>query len=162
MAVSSDIIRTWRTPRAVMRDLLAMGQREDRAVAYLMAGCLLIFIAQWPRLSRVAFLTGDEFDRLIAYELLSWLIIWPLMMYLVAGIIHLARWVIWRNGQPWTARLALFWAVLAASPMGLLYGLMAGFLGPGTGTDLVGATWLGAMVIFAVQGLREAGQLDVA
>ena len=162
MAVSSDIIRTWRSPRAVMRDLLAMGQREDRAVAYLMAGCLLIFIAQWPRLSRVAFLTGDEFDRLVAYELLSWLIIWPLVLYLVAAIIHLARWVIWRKGAPWTARLALFWAVLAASPMGLLYGLMAGFLGSGTGTDLVGGIWLGAMAIFAIQGLREAGQLDVA
>lgn len=162
MAVSSDIIRTWRSPRAVMRDLLAMGQREDRAVAYLMAGCLLIFIAQWPRLSRVAFLTGDEFDRLVAYELLSWLIIWPLVLYLVAAIIHLARWVICRKGAPWTARLALFWAVLAASPMGLLYGLMAGFLGSGTGTDLVGGIWLGAMAIFAIQGLREAGQLDVA
>ncbi|MFT5631517.1 MAG: hypothetical protein ACI9HB_002698, partial [Gammaproteobacteria bacterium] len=30
MAVTTDIMRTWRGPRAVMRDLLDQGQREDR------------------------------------------------------------------------------------------------------------------------------------
>ena len=54
MAVTTDIVRTWRNPRSVMRDLLARGTREDRAVAYLFAGCLVTFIAQWPRMSRQA------------------------------------------------------------------------------------------------------------
>ena len=54
MAVTTDIMRTWRGPRTVMRDLLNHGQREDRALAYLMAACIMIFIAQWPRLSRIA------------------------------------------------------------------------------------------------------------
>jgi hypothetical protein len=29
MAVTADIVRTWRGPRAVMRGLLAQGKREE-------------------------------------------------------------------------------------------------------------------------------------
>jgi len=96
MAVSSDMMRTWRQPRAVIRKLLSMGHREDRAIAYLMVACLLIFIAQWPRLSRRAagfdLPVGAEVPELVqlmAYEFLAWLMIWPLGMYLLAAIVHI-------------------------------------------------------------------------
>jgi hypothetical protein len=36
-----------------------MGRREDRALAMLIAACLVIFVAQWPRLSREAYLAPD-------------------------------------------------------------------------------------------------------
>ncbi|MDP5360664.1 MAG: YIP1 family protein, partial [Paracoccaceae bacterium] len=81
MAVTNDIVRTWRRPRAVMRDLLAQGKREDRAIAYLMISCFLIFVAQWPRLSREAFLTGQDFDTLLGGALMGWLFIMPLALY---------------------------------------------------------------------------------
>ena len=42
MAVSQDILQTYRRPRLVVARLLAMGQREDRLLAILMAGCALI------------------------------------------------------------------------------------------------------------------------
>ena len=55
MGVAADIGRSLRHgPRAVMRDQLAQGINEPRALAVLMLGCALIFVAQWPRLMREA------------------------------------------------------------------------------------------------------------
>jgi len=164
MAVSSDMMRTWRRPRAVMRDLLARGQREDLALAFLMSACIIIFIAQWPRLSRIA--SGfdlahgadvPELSQLIAYEFLGWLMVWPLMFYAVAAISHVIAKLFGGKGTWYTARLALFWSLLATTPAALLYGLMAGFLGPvAAGTHLVGLVWLAAFAVIWLQTLREA------
>jgi hypothetical protein len=163
MAVTNDILRTWRAPRAVMRDLLAMGQREDRAIAYLMAACFVIFIAQWPRLSRKAagfdLLPGTEtpeLSQLMAYEFLAWLMVWPLAFYIIAAASHLVAKAFGGKGTWYTARLALFWTLLATTPLLLLYGLMAGFLGPVAGTRLVGAAWLLAFAVIWWQSLRTA------
>lgn len=163
MAVTNDIVRTWRKPRQVMRDLLDQGRREDRAIAYLMISCFLIFIAQWPRLSRKA--AGfelpagadvPELDRLMAYEFMAWLMIWPLFLYIFAGLTHLVAKALGGKGDWFGARLALFWSMLATVPLLLLHGLTAGFAGPGPQTNLVGAIWLIAFIVIWVQTLREA------
>ncbi len=156
MAVSRDIFRTWRAPRAVMRELLSMGQREDRALAYLMSACVVIFIAQWPRLAREAHLLGEDLSQRVSYEMVAWLIVWPLIFYVVAIIVHGALKLFRARGSWYSARLAIFWSMLAASPAALLYGLMAGFAGPTAGTKLVGLVWLCALAIFLLQTLREA------
>lgn len=163
MAVTTDIVRTWRGPRAVIRDLLAQGQREDRAIAYVMAACFLIFVAQWPRLSRksagfdlAAGADAPEMSQLIAYEFMSWLIIWPLMLYVIAAITHIIAKGFGGQGSFYTARIALFWSLLATSPVLLLYGLMAGFLGPSAGTNLTGAIWVFAFAVIWFQSFREA------
>lgn len=163
MVVTNDMMRTWRKPREVMRKLLAQGQREDRALAYLMAACIVIFIAQWPRLSRLAAgfdLAPDavvpELSQLIAYEFLGWLMVWPLMFYVIGGVSHVLAKLVGGQGTWYAARLALFWSLLATTPAALLYGLMAGFLGNASGTHLVGAIWLGAFAVIWLQTLREA------
>ncbi len=162
MPVTNDIIRTWRRPRVVIRDLLSQGRREDRAIAYLMIGCFLIFVAQWPRLSRKAagfdLGPGGEvpaLDRLIAYEFLAWLMIWPLFLYILAGLTHVIAKAFGGKGDWYGARIALFWSMLATVPLLLLHGLVAGFAGPGPQTNLVGALWLAAFGIIWVQSLRE-------
>ena len=48
MAVSTQIVRSYRAPAEVVRAILDRGPNEGRALAYLMAGCAIIFIAQWP------------------------------------------------------------------------------------------------------------------
>ncbi len=162
MPVTSDIARTWRGPRRVMRDLLAQGQREDRAIAFLLAACFLIFVAQWPRLVRVAqgFDTppgqpeAPELVQLVAYEFLSWLMIWPLLFYGLAALAHLAARVLGGRGTWYGSRLALFWSLLATAPLALLHGLMVGF--GSTAADLVGAVWLTGFAVIWVQCLREA------
>lgn len=163
MAVTNDIVRTWRKPRQVMRDLLDQGRREDRAIAYLMISCFLIFIAQWPRLSRKAAgfelpagAVVPELDRLMAYEFMAWMMIWPLFLYILAALTHLMAKALGGKGDWFGARLALFWSMLATVPLLLLHGLTAGFSGPGVQTNLVGAIWLIAFIIIWVQTLREA------
>ncbi len=162
MAVSTDILRTWRGPRAVMRDLLEMGQREDRAIAYIMASCILIFIAQGPRLSRQAagFETAEsavprDLTVMLSYELFAWIIIWPLIFYAIAALVHIIAKVFRAKGSFYTARLAMFWALLASTPLLLLHGLSAGFIGPGPQTNLVGVLWIAAFAYFWVQCFRE-------
>jgi hypothetical protein len=163
MAVVADIVRTWRGPRRVMRDLLAMGQREDRAIAYLLAACLLIFVAQWPRLARAAqgfdLPPGQEvppLDRLVAYEFVSWLMIWPLFFYVIAALSHLVARVFGGAGTWYGARLALFWSLLATVPLALLHGVLVGFTGAGSAANAAGALWLISLAAIWSLCLREA------
>ena len=174
MAVTTDILRTYRAPRQVVRDLLGMGEREDRAFAYLMIGCLLVFVAQLPRLSRTAHLretnrTAEEaaelaeggwttLHQLVAYEVLAWLIVWPLLFYFIGFVLHQIRRAMGAQVSPFQTRLALFWAFLASTPLALLFGLTTGFIGPGTQAAIVGALWLGAFVIFVFAGFRASAE----
>ena len=156
MAVTADMVRTYRAPRAVVRDLLAQGRREDRALIILFLACGLIFVAQWPRLSREAFLTDLPLDMLVGAALFGWGFVAPLALYLIAGISHLAARPFGGRGDAFGARLALFWALLAAAPLWLLHGLVAGFVGPGPAQSLVGFAALAAFLWFWVAGLVEA------
>jgi succinate dehydrogenase/fumarate reductase cytochrome b subunit len=165
MAVTADIVRTWRGPRAVMRGLLAQGKREDRALAYLIVFCLLVFVAQWPRLTRAAAgfdlapgIEPRELVQLMTYELFAWITVWPLAFYALAAVSHLIAKAFRGRGTHYNARLALFWSLLASVPLLLLYGLMVGFLGPVTGTHLVGAAWVLAFGWIWSLSLWEAEQ----
>lgn len=156
MAVTRKISATYRGPGKVMRGLLSMGQREDRALAYLMAGCVIIFVAQLPRLAREAHITGQELNMLMAATLMAWVFIAPLLLYCVAAASHLIARVFGGKGSFYGARLALFWALLASSPLILLNGLVAGFMGPGVQLQIVGLIWVGVFMWFWVGGLMAA------
>lgn len=146
MAVTTDIARTFRGPRALMRERLAEGRREDRAVAFLIVGCLMVFVAQWPRLAREAELGGLELDRLIAYSFFAWLMVMPIVFYALAAVSHLLVRLVGGRGSHYGARLALFWTLVATAPLMLLQGLVAGFTGPGPQADVLGALWLAAFL----------------
>ena len=156
MAITRNITATYRSPRKVMDRLLAMGQREDRALAYLMAGCLIVFIAQMPRLAREAHIAGDDLNMLMGASLMAWLFIAPLVLYLLAALSHLIAKIFKGRGTHYGARLALFWALLASSPLMLFNGLVAGFIGPGLELQLVGLLWLVVFVWFWFGGLITA------
>ena len=163
MAVTTDILRSWRAPRAVIRKRLSEGRREERAIAYLIVFCLLVFVAQWPRLARLSagfdLAPGAEprdIGQLMTYELFAWLMVWPLLFYILAALSHVAARLFGGKGSFWSARMALFWSLLASVPALLLYGLMSGFLGPVAATNLVGLLWLGGFLWIWIQSLREA------
>ncbi|SLN13517.1 Yip1 domain protein [Roseovarius litorisediminis] len=156
MPVTRDIAATYRGPRRVMRRLLQMGPREDRALVILLAGCAVVFIAQWPRLAREAHLTGQELNPLLGGTLLAWIFIAPLIMYALALVSHWLARAIGGKGTGFGARLALFWSFLAASPLVLLHGLVAGFIGPGPALQLVGVIWCAIFLWFWISALREA------
>jgi len=157
MPVTTDIVAAYRGPRPVMRRLLAMGPHEGRALAILMAGCLVTFIGQWPRLARQAHLEGQDLNPLLGGALLGWVFIAPLAFYALAFLSHLVLRAFGGRAAPFAARMALFWAFLAASPLLLLHGLVAGFIGPGAGLMAVGAIWVAVFLWFWLSNLREAG-----
>lgn len=146
MSVSRDMFRTWRHPRLVMRELLDMGRREDRALAFLMAGCVITFVAQWPRLQREAFISGEDFTQLMSYDLLAWIFMWPLAFYGIAALAHLIAKIFRGKGTFYTARLSLFWTLLSTTPIMLFYGLLTGLNGNVAATQIVGGIWLVAFV----------------
>ncbi len=171
MAITTDILRTWRSPRQVFRGLLEQGQREDRLIFLVMLGCFLMFVAQLPILARVSWQSQElaatnpdyevrELQMLIGSAFFGWLMLMPLVLYLVAGLGYLVLRLFRRPINGHGARLALFWAVLAAAPVFLLLGLLTGLNGQGPGATLVAVVWGAALVVFWVQGLREAMALN--
>lgn len=160
MPVTADITATYRSPGTVMRRLLSMGPREDRALAFLMGFCVLAFVAQLPKLAREAHLTGQELDMMMGGALMGSVFILPLVLYLVAGVTHLVLRALGRGGTGYGARLALFWALLASTPLVLLYGLVAGFVGPGPALTAIGLIWVGLFLWFWIAGLRAATQAE--
>lgn len=157
MSITRSILATYRSPSRAVRRLLQGGQREDRALAYLFAGCLLVFVSFLPQAARQAHLSPDvPLEARIGGAILGWLILMPLILYVVAGLSHLLARIVGGKGTWFGARIALFWALLAAAPLWLFHGLIAGFIGPGPGRSVVGGIAALAFLIFWLAGLREA------
>ena len=156
MAAARDIVASYRNPAAVVRRLLAQGTREDRNLIYLMVACLIFFVAQTPRLAREAHVKGTDLDMLLGATLLAWLFIAPLIFYMLAAGTQIVLKVLHGKPSGFSTRLALFWALLASSPLVLLHGLTAGFVGTGIELQIVGLIWLLVFLWFWVSGLAVA------
>ncbi len=156
MALTADIVESYRAPRRVMRRHLSMGPREDRALLFVMLGCAILFVARWPALTRDAMEDPSiPLEARIGGALLALLFLAPLILYLVAALTHLIAKVIGGQGSWFGARLALFWAILAAAPLWLFNGLAAGFL-DGPAVTLVSAFALAGFLILWGASLWEA------
>lgn len=156
MSAVDDIFRSYRAPRAVVRAHLARGRSEPRALTFLLAALGVIFVAQWPRLSRLAYLDPDlPMTGLMVGTGLALLAMIPVFYLLALGAHGLAR-LAGGRGSGYGARLALFWALLAASPLMLLQGLVSGFLGEGLQLSLVNLLIFGAFGLIWGAGIRVA------
>ena len=156
MSVTNDIARTYRAPRAVLRNRIAAGATEGRALAILMAGCLLMFVAQWPGLSRAAYADPSiPVEARIGGALMAWLFVMPLVFYIIAALTHVIARLFGGTASWLEARMALFWALLAAAPLWLLTGLVAGFVGQGPALIITASAAGVAFLIFWGAGLWE-------
>jgi uncharacterized membrane protein YhaH (DUF805 family) len=124
MSTSGSILRSYRAPREVLRHHLNTGAGEERALAWIMGACVLFFIAQLPGLSRKAHLNpdGPSFDGLMGGAFMGAVLMAPLMFYGIAAISHIVMKAFGGQGRWLDARLALFWALLAVTPLVLLRG----------------------------------------
>lgn len=154
MSALATIAEVWRGPGAALRRRL--GQGEGSALALTLGACAVIFVAQWPRLARLAE-TQDEIPLggLIAGALFGWLGLAPLLIYVIAAASHLVAKVFGGKGSFSSARLALALALFACAPLWLLHGLAAG-LAPGAALTVLGALTLGAFLFLWFRLLKEA------
>ena len=113
---------------------------------------LLVFIAQWPKLARDAFVNNVDLNFLLGANLMALVVIAPLLLYVIATLARGVGFVFGGQGTAYGARLALFWALLASTPLILLHGLTAGFVGPGPELKVVGVIWLGVFFWFWISG----------
>jgi|JI8StandDraft_2_1071088.scaffolds.fasta_scaffold01653_10 hypothetical protein len=156
MALVLDIVRSLRAPRRVIRALAVTGPREPWLLMVLMLACALVFVAQWPRLARAAQLDPSiPLDARLAGALFAWVFIAPLFFYGMAALMTLALRIVGRVPGA-RVRLALFWALMVASPFLLLQGLVAGVIGPGLQAGLVALVAAGVFLAVLVAGLRVA------
>ena len=136
-----------------MRRLVNAGQREDRALAILMGACAILFIARWPALARQAHLEGLELNMLLGGTLMATVFLAPLLFYALAFVAHLIARAIGGQGPSFNARIALFWSLLASSPLILLNGLVAGYIGAGIQLTIIGLIWFCIFMWFWIAGM---------
>jgi hypothetical protein len=157
MPVSTDIVESYLRPRAVFRRHLSLGEQEGRALAILMGACLLIFVSQWPGLARAAHEDPSiPLDARMGGALMGTLFLLPPIAYAVAGLSHLVARALGGKGSYYGARLALFWSLLAISPLMLFQGLVRGFIGPGPALTVVGLAVLAGFVTLWISALVES------
>lgn len=157
MAVTLDIVESWRRPRVVMRRKLAEGLAEGRSLAVLMGACTLIFVAQWPRLAREAHVDPSvPLEGRLGATLFAVIFVAPLMFYTLAALSQGVARLFGGRGPAAAMRFALFWALLAVSPAMLLHGLASGFLGAVPGVSVAGAGVLLVFLYIWVANMIEA------
>ena len=157
MAITSDIVESYRRPRAVVRRHLAGEGQEARALAVLMGACLLMFVAQWPALARAAhFEPAIPLQARMGASLMAMIFMAPLIAYGVAAASHLVARAFGGQGSFLGARVALFWSLLAISPLMLMQGLLNGFIGAGIGVSIAGALVFAAFLVIWINALVEA------
>lgn len=158
MAVTRDIVEAHLRPRRVMARLLRMGQREDRVLAMLMGGCIILFVSQWPYRARQAHFTGETLTDYIQHDAVGLIFVLPLLAYGVAALLRLISRIFGAKADYYSARLAMFWALLASSPALVLAGMVKGFIGLGAANSIIGALWVLVFLWVLGNSLIEAEQ----
>ena len=142
MSVIGDILQAWTDPKGLIRAKTIL-PREDRALATVMGACLLLFVAEWPSMARAAALDPSvPMEARIGGGLMAVIFVMPLVMYGVAWASRLVAGVFGGKGSSYSARMALFMALLAMTPLALISGLAKGLQGPGFAANLTGAAAL--------------------
>jgi len=154
MSVTNDMVAAFRRPAKVMERQLMSGAGEDRALIFLMASCVVVFISNLPVISRTAYLEQVEMGPLLGGTLLAWLFLAPLVFYVLAALMRIVLRLFGCKASWFHVRLALFWAMLASTPLILLNGLTGGLIGPGIEQNLVGAVWLASFLWILFGNIR--------
>jgi hypothetical protein len=158
MSVTRNIARTYRAPRTTIRGMIGQGITEPQIMAFGLISCGLIFVAQWPGLSRAATLEPSiTFEQRMGGALFGIMFMLPLMLYGVAGLLQLVLRVLAGPVEGIRVRLVLFWSLLSVTPLMLVQGGLAAFLGA---TQAV--TAFGFVVTAVFLYILGAGLIEVA
>jgi len=154
MSVTNDMVAAYRRPSMIMERHLASGAGEERALIFLMASCVVFFIAQLPVISRNSHLNQVEMGPELGASVLAWLFIAPLAMYIVAAVLRILLRAVGCKAGWFHVRLAFFWSLLAGTPLVLLNGVTGGLIGSGIEQSIVGGLWFAAFLWILIGSLR--------
>lgn len=156
MAVTTDIIASWRSPRAAIRRHLGREASESFAFVLLLSFLILTLVGQWPQTAREAFVAQEPSaaPRLLgrALAVLATIPLW----YALAALSHVIARAFGGRGTWYGARLALFWALFAATPGTLVYGLIVALAGKGPAIAFAGVLVFGGFLYLWGMMLAEA------
>lgn len=159
MSLTNDIVATYKGPGRVIRRFMAQGRNEVRALLFVLIAGLLVFVASAPFQAREAQLDPDgPLAVRLYWSAFLWMFLLPLLLYGFAAVVWALSKLARRNLTGYGARLTLFWALLASTPVLLLVGLVAGMIGPGPQLQLVALLWLIIFAWFWIAGLLSAEQ----
>ena len=71
MSVVINISKTYRKPIQTYSRLFELGASEKQNLAFLIGGCVISFVSQWPVQARYAFANQQSIDELMGAILLS-------------------------------------------------------------------------------------------
>ncbi|WP_370401422.1 YIP1 family protein [Sulfitobacter sp. JB4-11] len=157
MALTSDIVATYKGPSKVIGRFLGQGRNEVRALLFVLIAGLLMFIAAAPYQAREAQLNPEgPLEVRLYWSAFLFIFIVPLLLYVFAGMIWVVSKVARMPISGYQVRFTLFWALLASTPVLLLLGLVAGMIGPGLQLQATGFVWLAVFGWFWISGLISA------
>ncbi|MBB3995830.1 ABC-type multidrug transport system permease subunit [Sulfitobacter undariae] len=137
---------------------LGQGRNEVRTLLFVLIAGLLMFVAWAPFQAREAQINPDAvpLQARMYWSAFFFIFMMPLLVYvfaaLVTGLARVAR----RQITGYEIRFTLVWALLAATPVTLLMGLTAAFVGAGIQLQIIGFIWLAVFGWFWVSGLLRA------
>lgn len=132
MSLTLNIVRSYRDPVGVVRGLARGDLREPQVMFFALLACGLIFVAQWPGLSRAATMDPSvTFEQRMGGAMFGIMFLLPLILYGCAAVLKFGLRLSGSAVPGIFTRLALFWALLSVTPLMLLQGGLAAFLGSG-------------------------------
>ncbi|MDG1739627.1 MAG: YIP1 family protein [Paracoccaceae bacterium] len=160
MSVTNDIVAAYRRPGKVMARHIQSGAGEDRALIFIMASCVVVFISNLPVISRTSYLEQVDMGPLLGASGLAWLFVAPLIFYILAFVLGVLLRILQCKASWFHIRLALFWTMMATTPLILLNGLVGGMIGPGPQQNIVGACWFAAFLWILFGSIKTACKAD--
>lgn len=157
MTVLAEVAATYRNPAGPVGRMVAEGPREDRSLAILMGAMFLMFVARAPVAARAAHLDPTTpLEARLGINLFAMVFLVPVLAYALAFALRGLMGAVGCKAPAFASRVALFWAMLAITPLALAQGLLEGFLGPQGLAQLSGLAVFAIFGWFVVQGLRAA------
>jgi len=111
-----DIFQTYSAPKSVLARKLADIPGEPQLLAYVVFATILSFLARLPGVID-GNITGQPLEALVGANFVASIIFAPLFFYALAGLTRLASKVFGGKGSWQSARLALFWPLIALQPL---------------------------------------------
>lgn len=161
MSLVTNIARSYREPGQVVSGLAKGDLREPQVLFFGLLACGLIFVAQWPGLSRAAMLDPSvTFEQRMGGALFGVMFLLPLILYGISALLHLVLRAL-RPAMPGLhVRLAFFWALLSVTPLMLMQGGLSAFLGQGAVVFAFGFVVAAAFLYILGAGLGAVMRLS--